>query len=156
MRFDDSAVFVSPDAGGVERARAYAKRLDASLAIIDKRRERANVSEVMHLVGDVKDRDCIIVDDIIDTAGTLCNAARAVMDHGARRVVACATHGVLSGPAVQRITESPLEEVVVTNSIPPSEETKSCEKIKVLSIGRLLGEAIRRIHNSDSVSSLFV
>jgi ribose-phosphate pyrophosphokinase len=154
-KFDDSAVFVSPDAGGVERARAYAKRLDASLAIIDKRRERANVSEVMHLVGDVQDRDCIIIDDIIDTAGTLCNAASTVMQRGARRVVACATHGVLSGPAVQRIAESPLEAVVVTNSIPPSEETKSCDKIKVLSIGRLLGEAIRRIHNSDSVSSLF-
>jgi ribose-phosphate pyrophosphokinase len=156
MKFDENAVFVSPDAGGVERARAYAKRLDASLAIIDKRRERANVSEVMHLVGDVKDRDCIIIDDIIDTAGTLCNAARTVMEHGARRVVACATHGVLSGPAVQRISESSLEEVVVTNSIPPSEETKTCSKIRVLSIGRLLGEAIRRIHNSDSVSSLFV
>jgi ribose-phosphate pyrophosphokinase len=156
LRFDENAVFVSPDAGGVERARAYSKRLDASLAIIDKRRERANVSEVMHLIGDVEDRDCIIIDDIIDTAGTLCNAARAVMEHGARRVVACATHGVLSGPAVQRIAESRLEEVVVTNSIAPSEETRQCQKIKVLSIGRLLGEAIRRIHNSDSVSSLFV
>jgi ribose-phosphate pyrophosphokinase len=155
-RFDENAVFVSPDAGGVERARAYSKRLDASLAIIDKRRERANVSEVMHLIGDVQDRDCIIVDDLIDTAGTLCNAAKAVMDHGARRVVACATHGVLSGPAVQRIAESRLEEVVVTNSIAPSEEARQCPKIKVLSIGRLLGEAIRRIHNSDSVSSLFV
>jgi ribose-phosphate pyrophosphokinase len=156
MRFKEDAVFVSPDAGGVERARAYSKRLDASLAIIDKRRERANVSEVMHVIGDVNGRDCIIIDDIIDTAGTLCNAARAVKNLGARRVVACATHGVLSGPAVQRIAESPLEEVVVTNSIPPSDETRSCEKIRVLSIGRLLGEAIRRIHNSDSVSSLFV
>jgi ribose-phosphate pyrophosphokinase len=155
-RFDENAVFVSPDAGGVERARAYSKRLDASLAIIDKRRERANVSEVMHLIGDVEGRDCIIVDDLIDTAGTLCNAARAVMEHGARRVVACATHGVLSGPAVQRIAESRLEEVVVTNSIAPSEEARQCAKIRVLSIGRLLGEAIRRIHNSDSVSSLFV
>jgi ribose-phosphate pyrophosphokinase len=104
----------------------------------------------------VKGRDCIIVDDIIDTAGTLSNAARAVMDRGARRVVACATHGVLSGPAVQRIEESPLEEVVVTNSIPLSEEAKACPKIKQLSIARLLGEAIRRIHSSDSVSSLFV
>ena len=155
-RFDEEAVFVSPDAGGVERARAYSKRLGASLAIIDKRRERANVSEVMHLIGDVQDRDCIIVDDIIDTAGTLCNAALAVKAAGARSVVACATHGVLSGPAVQRIEESVLQEVVVTDSIPPTEETKQCSKIRVLSIGRLLGEAIRRIHNSDSVSSLFV
>jgi ribose-phosphate pyrophosphokinase len=155
-RFDQAAVFVSPDAGGVERARAYSKRLGASLAIIDKRRESPNVSEVMHLIGDVGNRDCIIVDDIIDTAGTLCNAARAVKENGARRVVACATHGVLSGPAVQRIEESPLEEVVVTNSIPPTEESSACSKIRFLSIGRLLGEAIRRIHNSDSVSSLFV
>lgn len=155
-RFAKDAVFISPDAGGVERTRAYSKRLGASLAIIDKRRERANVSEVMHLIGDVEGRDCIIVDDMIDTAGTLCNAARAVMDGGARRVVACATHGVLSGPAVQRIQESPLEEVVVTNSIPPSEEAAASPKIRFLNIGRLLGEAIRRIHNSDSVSSLFV
>src|SRR5690606_3891580 len=107
-------------------------------------------------LGDVKNRDCIIVDDIIDTAGTLCNAAKAVMEHGARRVVACATHGVLSGPAVQRIEASPLEEVVVTDSVRISEEARACKKIRVLSIARLLGEAIRRIHNSDSVSSLFV
>lgn len=156
VRFDKDSVFVAPDAGGVERTRAYSKRIGASLAIIDKRRERANVSEVMHLIGDVKGKDCIIVDDLIDTAGTLCNAARAVMDGGARRVVACASHGVLSGPAVQRIEESPLEEVVVTNSILASEEAQASKKIKFLSIGRLLGEAIRRIHNSDSVSSLFV
>jgi ribose-phosphate pyrophosphokinase len=156
LNFDADSVFVSPDAGGVERARAYSKRLGATLAIIDKRRERPNVSEVMHLIGDVKGRDCIIIDDMIDTAGTLCNAARAAMDYGARRVVACATHGVLSGPAVQRIEQSPLDEVVVTNSIPLSEEARASKKIKVLSIARLLGEAIRRIHNSDSVSSLFV
>ncbi len=156
QKYDAEAVFVSPDAGGVERTRAYSKRLGASLAIIDKRRERANVSEVMHLIGDVKGRDCIIVDDLIDTAGTLCNAARAVMDNGARSVVACATHGVLSGPAVQRIQESPLSEVVVTNSIRPSEEAAACNKIRFLSIAKLLAEAIRRIHNSDSVSSLFV
>jgi ribose-phosphate pyrophosphokinase len=149
-------VFISPDAGGVERTRAYSKRLGASLAIVDKRRERANVSEVMHVIGDVKGRDCIIVDDIIDTAGTLCNAARAVMEHGAKRVVAVATHGVLSGPAVQRIQDSPLDEVVVTNSIPLSDEARASKKIKTVSIARLLGEAIRRIHNSDSVSSLFV
>jgi ribose-phosphate pyrophosphokinase len=107
------------------------------------------------LIGDVEGRDCIIIDDMIDTAGTLCNAAAAVMDQGAKSVVACATHGVLSGPAVQRIAESKLTEVVVTNSIAPSEEARACKKIRVLSIARLLGEAIRRIHNSDSVSSLF-
>jgi len=155
-RFNKEAVFIAPDAGGVERTRAYSKRLGAQLAIIDKRRERANESEVMHLIGDVRGKDCIIVDDLIDTAGTLCNAARAVMDGGARSVVACASHGVLSGPAVQRIEESPLTEVVVTNSIPPSDEARACSKIKFISIARLLGEAIRRIHNSDSVSSLFV
>jgi ribose-phosphate pyrophosphokinase len=154
--FDQTAVFVSPDAGGVERARAYSKRMGASLAIIDKRRARANESEVMHLIGDVKDRDCIIVDDLIDTGGTLCNAARAVMDKGARRVVACATHGVFSGPALQRIDESPLDEVVVTNSIPPSRDGKRSPKIRYLSIARLLAEAIRRIDANDSVSSLFV
>jgi ribose-phosphate pyrophosphokinase len=154
--FDQRAVFVSPDAGGVERARAYSKRLGASLAIIDKRRARANESEVMHLIGDVKDRDCIIVDDLIDTGGTLCNAARAVMDKGARRVVACATHGVFSGAALQRIDESPLDEVVVTNSIPPARDGTRSKKIKYLSIARLLAEAIRRIDANDSVSSLFV
>jgi len=110
----------------------------------------------MHLIGDVRGRDCIIVDDLIDTAGTLCNAAQAVMDNGARRVVACATHGVLSGPAVERIEQSVLEEVVVTNSIAPSRAARESNKIRTLSIGKLLGEAIRRIHNSDSVSSLFV
>jgi ribose-phosphate pyrophosphokinase len=154
--FDKEAVFVSPDAGGVERTRGFSRRLGAHLAIIDKRRERANVSEVMHLIGDVKGRDCIIVDDMIDTAGTLCNAAKAVMENGARRVVACATHGVFSGPAVQRIQQSVLEEVVVTNSQPLSAEARECGKIRVLSLGNLLGEALRRIHNADSVSSLFV
>jgi ribose-phosphate pyrophosphokinase len=154
--FDSSAVFVSPDAGGVERARAYSKRLNnASLAIVDKRRERANVSEVMNLIGDVKGKECIIIDDMIDTAGTLTSAAKALMDKGAKRVVASATHGVLSGPAIQRITESPLSEVVVTDSIPLSDAAKACSKIKVVSIARLLGEAIKRIHSSDSVSSLF-
>ncbi|MBX3210379.1 MAG: ribose-phosphate pyrophosphokinase, partial [Labilithrix sp.] len=153
--FDSSAVFVSPDAGGVERARAYSKRLNASLAIIDKRRERANVSEVMHLIGDVKGKQCIIVDDMIDTAGTLTGAARALIDHGAKSVVACATHGVLSGPAIQRIVDSPLDEVVVSDTIPLSEAAKTCSKIKQISMARLLGEAIKRIHSSDSVSSLF-
>jgi len=156
VRFDQRAVFVSPDAGGVERARAYSKRLGASLAIIDKRRARANESEVMHLIGDVKDRECVILDDLIDTAGTLCTAARAVMDKGARRVVACATHGVFSGPAIQRIEESPLDEVVVTDSVPASKESKHSTKIRYLSIARLLAEAIRRIDANDSVSSLFV
>jgi ribose-phosphate pyrophosphokinase len=153
--FDSSAVFVSPDAGGVERTRAYSKRLDASLAIVDKRRERANESEVMNLIGEVRGKDCIIIDDIIDTAGTLCGAARVLAEKGARKVVACASHGVLSGPAVKRISESPLAEVVVTDSIPLSPEAQSCPKIRQLSIARLLGEAIKRIHSSDSVSSLF-
>ena len=154
-RFDSSAVFVSPDAGGVERTRAYSKRLDASLAIIDKRRERANVSEVVNLIGEVKGKDCIIIDDIIDTAGTLTGAARALAEKGAKKVVACATHGVLSGPAVQRIADSPLSEVIVSDSIALSEAAKACSKIKQISIARLLGEAIKRIHSSDSVSSLF-
>jgi ribose-phosphate pyrophosphokinase len=154
--FDQSVVFVSPDAGGVERTRQFSKRMGASLAIIDKRREKANVSEVMHLIGDVQGKDCIIIDDMIDTAGTLCNAAKAVMDNGARRVVACATHGVLSGPAIERISASVLEEVVVTNTIPPSPLVAGCSKVKYLSTARLLGEAIRRIHNAESVSSLFV
>ena len=153
--FDSSAVFVSPDAGGVERARAYSKRLNASLAIIDKRRERANESEVMNLIGDVKGRPCIVLDDIIDTAGTTCNAAKALMAKGATKVVGVATHGVLSGPAIQRIVDSPLAEVVVTDTIPLSEAAKACGKITQVSIAKLLGEAIKRIHSSDSVSSLF-
>jgi ribose-phosphate pyrophosphokinase len=153
--FDSSAVFVSPDAGGVERTRAYSKRLDASLAIVDKRRERANESEVMNLIGEVRGKDCIIIDDIIDTAGTLCGAARVLQEKGARKVVACASHGVLSGPAVKRIVDSPLAEVVVTDSIPLSAAAQACGKIRQLSISRLLGEAIKRIHSSDSVSSLF-
>ncbi len=153
--FDSSAVFVSPDAGGVERARAYSKRLDASLAIIDKRRERANVSEVMNLIGDVKGRPCVILDDMIDTAGTLVGAAKALVEEGATKVVAAATHGVFSGPAIDRINESPLTEVVVTDTIPLSAGAAACPKIKQVSIARLLGEAIKRIHSSDSVSSLF-
>ncbi len=154
-KFDSSAVFVSPDAGGVERARAYSKRLNASLAIIDKRRERANESEVMNLIGDVKGRPCIVLDDIIDTAGTLCNAAKALMAKGATKVVGVATHGVLSGPAIQRIIESPLDEVIVTDTIPLSEPAAASGKITQISIAKLLGEAIKRIHSSDSVSSLF-
>ena len=149
-------VIVSPDAGGVERARAYAKRLNGSLAIIDKRRERANESEVMHIIGEVEGRRCLILDDMIDTAGTLVNASNALLKAGAKSVAACATHAVLSGPAIQRIKESSLSEVVITNSIPLSEEAKATGKFKVVSVARLLAEAIRRIHHSDSVSSLFV
>lgn len=152
---DDQPVFVSPDAGGVERARAYAKRMGADLAIIDKRRERANVSEVMHIIGEVKDRDCIILDDMIDTAGTLCNAAQALADAGARNVYACATHPVLSGPAAERIDQSVLQEVVVTDTIPLRPDAVQTGKFKVLTVANLLGEAIKRIHKGDSVSSLF-
>ena len=155
-RVPDSPVLVSPDAGGVERTRAYAKRMDADLAIIDKRREHANVSEVMNIIGEVRDRDVIILDDMIDTAGTLTNAARALKDEGARRVFAAATHAVLSGPAVARIAASPLEEVVVTDTIPLRPDAIATGKFKVLSVARLLGEAIKRIHNGDSVSSLFI
>jgi ribose-phosphate pyrophosphokinase len=150
------AVLVSPDAGGVERARAYSKRLGATLAIIDKRREKANVSEVMHIVGDVKGKDAILVDDMIDTAGTLTNAAKALMDAGARTVSACATHAVFSGPAVKRLTDSALSEVIVTDTIQLRDDAKACAKIKQLSVARLLGEAIKRIHHGDSISSLFI
>ncbi len=149
-------VMVSPDAGGVERARAYAKRLNASLAIIDKRRERANVSEVMNIIGDVKGKDCVLLDDMIDTAGTLTNAARALHAEGARKIYAAATHAVLSGPAVNRIVDSPLTEVVVTDTIPLRDEARACSKFRVATVSRLLGEAVRRIHSSDSISSLFV
>jgi len=155
-RYGDETVVVSPDAGGVERARAYSKRLKAGLAIIDKRRSAHNVSEVMNIIGDVKDRDCVIVDDIIDTAGTLTNAANAIMDAGAKSVSACASHPVFSGPAVERIADSALSHVVVTDSIPLSAEAKKCTKFKVLSVSRLLGEAVKRIHHGDSISSLFI
>ena len=154
--YSRDVVIVSPDAGGVERARAYSKRLDGTLAIIDKRRERANESEVMNIIGEVEGRRCLILDDMIDTAGTLVNAANALMKAGAKSVAAAASHAVLSGPALARIKESPLTEVVVSNSIPLSEEAKASGKFKVVSVARLLAEAIRRIHNSDSVSSLFV
>lgn len=150
------AVIVSPDAGGVERARAYSKRLEGTLAIIDKRRERANECEVMHIIGEVEGKRCLIVDDLIDTAGTLVNAANALKAAGALEVAACASHPVLSGPAIERIKASPLTEVVVTNTVPLSAEAAASGKFKVVSVARLLGEAIRRIHHSDSVSSLFV
>jgi len=155
-RFEGRPVMVSPDAGGVERTRAYAKRLRADLAIIDKRRELANVSEVMNVIGEIEGRDCVLLDDMIDTAGTMTNAASVLKDQGARSVIAAATHPVLSGPAIERIMDSPLEEVVVTDTIPLKPEAAECGKFKVLSVARLLGEAIKRIHNSDSVSSLFV
>jgi ribose-phosphate pyrophosphokinase len=147
---------VSPDAGGVERARAFAKRLNSPLAIIDKRREEANVAEVMNVVGEVKGRHCMIVDDIIDTAGTLVKGAKALLEKGAASVTACATHAVLSGGAVARIEASLLKEVVVTNSIPLSEETRGSSRIKSLSIAKLLAEAIRSIHEETSVSGLFI
>ena len=147
---------VSPDAGGVERARGFAKRMNASLAIIDKRREDANVAEVMNVVGEVKGRNCLLVDDLIDTAGTLVKGAEALLEKGAASVSACATHAVLSGQAVCRIEESELMEVVFTNSIPPSEEAKQCSRIKSLSIAQLMADAIRSIHEETSVSTLFV
>ena len=148
-------VVISPDAGGVERARTYAKKLNVSLGIIDKRRDQPNISEVMHVIGDVKGKDTLIVDDLIDTAGTLTQAANALLKHGARSVRACATHPVLSGPAVQRIEKSDLTEVVVTNTIDLREEAKKCEKIRLLSVAHLFGEAINSIHNETSISSLF-
>ena len=147
---------VSPDAGGVERARAFAKRLGAPLAIIDKRREEANVAEVMNVVGEVSGRNCLLVDDLIDTAGTLVKGAEALLEKGAASVSACATHAVLSGPAVKRIEESELTEVVVTNSIPLSEAARKSSRIKSLSIAKLMADAIRSIHEETSVSTLFV
>jgi ribose-phosphate pyrophosphokinase len=155
LQLNDVTV-VSPDAGGVERARAFAKRLNSPLAIIDKRREEANVAEVMNVVGEVKGRHCLIVDDIIDTAGTLVKGAEALLEKGALSVTACATHAVLSGGAVARIEASLLKEVVVTNSIPPSEEAGKSGRIKSLSIAKLLAEAIRSIHEETSVSGLFI
>jgi ribose-phosphate pyrophosphokinase len=147
---------VSPDAGGVERARAFAKRLNSPLAIIDKRREEANVAEVMNVVGEVEGRNCLLVDDLIDTAGTLVKGAEALLMQGAASVSACATHAVLSGPAVRRIEESELKEVVFTNSIPLSAEARKSSRIKSLSVAKLLAEAIRSIHEETSVSVLFV
>jgi ribose-phosphate pyrophosphokinase len=148
-------VMVSPDAGGTERARAFAKRLECTLAVIDKRRTGPNVAEVMHLIGDVKGKIAIILDDMIDTAGTLTQAAGALKQNGASAIYACATHGVLSGPAIQRINESVIDEVVLTDSIPLGEKAEQTSKIKVLTVASLLAEAIRRIHEDESVSSLF-
>jgi len=148
-------VIISPDAGGVERARAYAKRMEANLAIIDKRREVANVAEVMNIIGEVDGKTCVIVDDMVDTAGTLCEAARALMGEGATSVYAAITHPVLSGPALKRISESALEKLIVTDTIPLRPEATENSKIMVVSVAEQLGEAIRRINNEESVSSLF-
>ena len=150
-------VVVSPDVGGVVRARALAKRLDdADLAIIDKRRPQPNEARVMNIIGEVAGRTCILVDDLVDTAGTLCQAAGALKDSGAAKVVAYCTHAVLSGPAVDNITNSELDELVVTDSIPLSQAAKDCSQIRQLSIAELMAETIRRISNEESVSSLFV
>ena len=148
---------VAPDAGGAERARAYAKRLNAELAVIDKRRSPDDGSaEVMNVIGDVEGRTCVITDDIIDTAGTIQKAANALKANGAERVLACAVHGVLSGPAIERIDKAPLDKLLITNTIPLQGEAQRCDKIIVLSVARLLGQAIRSIHEETSVSSLFV
>jgi len=153
---DKNLTIVSPDVGGVVRARAMAKRLDdVDLAIIDKRRPKANVAEVMHIIGEVKDRSCVIIDDIVDTAGTLCKAAEALKKHGASKVIAYATHAVLSGKAIENINGSEIDEVVVTDSIPLSEAAKACSRIRVLSVAGMLAETIRRIHTDESVSSLY-
>ncbi|MFN3593551.1 MAG: ribose-phosphate pyrophosphokinase [Thiobacillaceae bacterium] len=152
----ENLIVVSPDVGGVVRARAVAKRLDCDLAIIDKRRPKPNVAKVMHIIGDVRDRTCIIMDDLVDTANTLCEAAAALKAHGARRVVAYITHPVLSGSAVERINHSQLDELVVTDTIPLRDDARQCPRIRVLTVAELLAETIRRISNEDSVSSLFM
>jgi len=154
-RFSGDIVIVSPDAGGVARARAYASRLGANLALIDKRRDEPNKAQAMNIIGDVKNRLAIILDDMVDTAGTLMEAAKALLEHDALSVHACCTHAVLSGPALDRIANGPLESLVVTNTIPLKKEAKKISKIKVLSAHRLFSEAIKNIHNEDSISCLF-
>ena len=154
--FQDNLVIVSPDAGGVERARAFAKRLGASLAIIDKRRDGPNISEAMNIIGEVEGRNAVILDDMVDTGGTLCEAGRALVERGSIKIYACCTHPVLSGPAIERIDASPIEKLVVTNTIPLGEKARNCSKIELLSVADLLGETIKRIYSSDSVSTLFV
>jgi ribose-phosphate pyrophosphokinase len=153
--WDDEIVFVSPDAGGVERARAFAKRLNSTLAIIDKRRAGPNESKVMNIIGDVEGKTAVILDDMVDTAGTMVQGADALRESGAKRVFDCATHPVLSGPAIERLEKSTIEQIVVTNTIPLGKKAE-CRKIRVLSVAGLLGEAMKRIHFNDSVSSLFV
>jgi ribose-phosphate pyrophosphokinase len=152
----NEVTIVSPDAGGVERARAIATRLDASLAIIDKRRGGPNVVAEMNIIGEVKDQVAVLLDDMVDTAGTLTMAADALHKEGAKKIIGCCTHAVLSGPAISRIRESALEELIVTNTIPLSAEAERCGKIKALSVAHLIGEAIRRTHEEESISSLFV
>ena len=152
----NEVTIVSPDAGGVERARAIATRLDASLAIIDKRRVGPNVVAEMNIIGEVKDQVAVLLDDMVDTAGTLTMAADALKREGAKKILGCCTHAVLSGPAIQRIEESPLEELIVTNTVPLGAEAQRCRKIQVLSVAHLIGEAIRRTHDEESISSLFV
>ncbi len=152
----NNVIMVSPDAGGVERTRAFAKRLKSDLAIIDKRRERPNESKAMNVIGDVEGKTAILLDDMVDTAGTLCNAAAMLKEAGAAEVHACCSHGVLSGPAIERLEASVIKSLVITNSIPLRGKSKECDKITVLSVSQLLGEAIGRIHSEDSVSSLFV
>jgi ribose-phosphate pyrophosphokinase len=147
---------VSPDAGGVERARSFAKRLNAPLAIIDKRRTDANVAEVMNIIGEVRGKHCLMVDDLVDTAGTLVKGVEALLEQGAQSVTACATHAVLSGPAVDRISASALQELVVTNTIPLSPVAAACSKIRVLSIAQLLARAVQSIHEGGSISTLFI
>jgi len=154
--YQDDLVIVSPDAGGVERARAFAKRLEVTLAIIDKRREGINEAKAMNVIGEIRGKNALILDDMIDTAGTLTQAVEALRQHGAKEVFAACTHPVLSGPAVERIEQSDLSEVVVTNTIPLRDKARTCPKIKVLSVAGLLAEAIKRIHEEKSVSSLFV
>ena len=149
-------IVVSPDVGGVVRARALAKRLDVEMAIIDKRRPKPNVAKVMHIIGDVKGRTCVLMDDLVDTANTLCEAAAALKEHGAEKVVAYCTHPVLSGSAVERIENSQLDGLVVTDTIPLREDAKNCSRIRQLSVAELLAETMRRISNEDSVSSLFM
>ena len=151
----DNLMFVSPDVGGVVRTRSLAKRFNADIAIVDKRRPKAGQSEVMNIIGDVAGRSCILLDDIIDSGGTLCNAAKALKDKGANDVTAYITHGVLSGPAVERITSSELREVVITDTIAQPQAVKDCTKIREVSVATLIGEAIRRISNDESVSKLF-
>lgn len=153
----DDLMVVSPDVGGVVRARALAKRLDdADLAIIDKRRPKANVSKVMHIIGDVEDRNCVLIDDLVDTAGTLCKAAKALKEHGAKRVIAYCTHPVLSGPAIDNLNTSLLDELVVTDTIPLRDAGRECSRIRVLSIAEMLAETMRRVSMEESVSSLFM
>jgi len=151
----ENLIVVSPDIGGVVRARAVAKKLNVDLAIIDKRRPAANVAQVMHIIGDVAGRTCLIVDDMVDTAGTLCKAADALKEHGATRVVAYSTHPVLSGPAIKNIENSNLDSLVVTDTIPLSEEAKNCGRIRQLSMAKLLAESIRRVSNEESISAMF-